>query len=420
MSTTQNVKGKGVAVASYTTEAVFKIPDGLDLEDKTVVEDWRTKYGKLYISYVNSEEVLEIDSVWDTDIDYKYSSDEVIADADEFNVEYEQDDERKCRDCDYTWTTEDFDAGKGRVAFSHPCEGIKEGDVVCTMCHVKGFECHKCKTWIQRDSEAHGNSIVKHDDTNPLVDNIFCQNCEPKCESDSESDDGEDKEYRITDIEFDIGSYCEEALLEEFDVEDGDELHKSLIEDTIGKTWFACDEEQLCDNISDETGWYINSFSCERVCTSTIKPTDSNTEDEEDECPLCKGEKCNLSHLPYFCDNGCGKIVGCGVDDECVRTCSCDYCKQDQEVKENKFEVRVLRTICTACDDSDNTDDEGLQIVSSKTFSDIDEARLYFNDNVKSCKLLQEDHEIHVEFDDITHEFDPEMIERWSINDKLV
>jgi len=26
-------------------------------------------------------------------------------------------------------------------------------------------------------------------------------------------------------------------------------------------------------------------------------------------------------------------------------------------------------------------------------------------------------HDYHVEFDDITHEFDPEMIERWSMKD---
>jgi len=162
------------------------------------------------------------------------------------------------RDCDYTWTTEDFDAGKGRIAFSHPSEGIKEGDVVCTMCHVKGFECHTCKTWIERDSEAHDNSIVKHDTNNPLVDKIFCKNCEPKCDSDS--DDGEDKEYRITDIDFDNGKYCDKILLEEFGVEDWDEFNKSLIQETCSKTWFACDEEQLCDKISNETGWLINEF----------------------------------------------------------------------------------------------------------------------------------------------------------------
>ena len=358
MSSTLNVKGdRKIVVSSYTTEAVFKIPDGVDLEDKTVVSGWGTKYGKLYISYVNSDEELEIHSVWDTEIDYKYSSDEVIADAEHFNVEYEEDNERKCRDCDYTWTAEDFEAGKGRVAFSHPCEGINEGDVVCTMCHVKGFECEKCKTWIQRDSEAHDNSIVKHDDTNPLVDQIFCQNCEPKCDSDSdnESDDGWNKEYRITDIDFDNANH---DVLEEFGIEDWDEFNKALIKETCSKTWIANCQEKLCDKISDETGWLISSFSCERVCT--------------------------INH----------------------------------KVKEDKYEVRVLRTISTGDDDSDNTDDEGLLIVSSKTFTDIDEARLYFNENVKSYKLLQDDQDFHVEFDDITHEFDPEMIERWSMKDE--
>jgi len=38
MSTTQNVKGnRKIVIVSYTTESVFKIPDGLDLEDETVV-----------------------------------------------------------------------------------------------------------------------------------------------------------------------------------------------------------------------------------------------------------------------------------------------------------------------------------------------------------------------------------------------
>jgi len=305
MSITQNVKGnRKIVVASYTTEAVFKIPDGLDLEDKTVVQDWRTKYGKLYITYVNSEELLEIDSEWDTEIDYKYSSDEVIMDADEFHIDYEQDDEPS--------EPKDSEPKVSEPKVSEP-----------------------------KDSEP--------------------KDSEPKCESDSdnESDDGWNKEYRITDIEFNNANY---DVLEEFGIEDWDEFNKALIIETCSKTWIANCQEKLCDKISDETGWLINSFSCERVCT--------------------------INH----------------------------------KVKEDKYEVRVLRTVCWADtdDDSDNTDDEGLQIVSSKTFSNIDEARLYFNENVKSYKLLQEDHDYHVEFDDITHEFDPEMIERWSINDKLV
>jgi len=76
----------------------------------------------------------------------------------------------------------------------------------------------------------------------------------PKCDSDS--DDAEDKEYRITDIDFDNGKYLEENLFEEFGFKicPWDEFNKSLIEETCSKTWFACDEEQLCNKILDETG----------------------------------------------------------------------------------------------------------------------------------------------------------------------
>ena len=42
---------------------------------------------------------------------------------------------------------------------------------------------------------------------------------------------------------------------------------------------------------------------------------------KEEECPFCKGEKCGLTNPPYICDEGCGKVVGCGVDHECERVC---------------------------------------------------------------------------------------------------
>ena len=55
---TANVKGnRKVVVVTYPSpEAVFKIPDGLDLEDKSVVTGWKTKGGCLYIYYVDGRE----------------------------------------------------------------------------------------------------------------------------------------------------------------------------------------------------------------------------------------------------------------------------------------------------------------------------------------------------------------------------
>ena len=44
---------------------------------------------------------------------------------------------KKCESCDYVWGN--FEAGNGRVAFCYPEEGIKKGELVCSMCW-KGVE----------------------------------------------------------------------------------------------------------------------------------------------------------------------------------------------------------------------------------------------------------------------------------------
>ena len=92
MSSTKNVKGnRQIVVAWSGAEQVFKIPDGLDLEDETVVKNWCVKWGILYISYVNGEEE-KIEFDWEDDYGCKYPDVE-IKDADEMNVEYEEDNE---------------------------------------------------------------------------------------------------------------------------------------------------------------------------------------------------------------------------------------------------------------------------------------------------------------------------------------
>jgi hypothetical protein len=273
MSTTLNVKGnRQIVVASYTTEAVFKIPDGLDLEDKTVVQDWRTKYGKLYITYVNSEELLEIDSEWDTEIDYKYSQDEVIENADEYDIEYEEDNceilkkyEVRMMRTIYTSgdkgleillskTFSDFE--KARFCYHEYVEGC----ILQTFCAKDEIHVEFDDITDECDPEMIARWSMKEEEDEIECVRI-CKNCEPK----SESDDGEVKEYRITDINFD--TKCEsDSESDNEEVKDRDEFLKEFIEETCSKTWFACDEEQLCDKISNATGWLINSYSCELVC----------------------------------------------------------------------------------------------------------------------------------------------------------
>ena len=93
---TKNTKEnrKVVRATFYPPEAVFKIPDGLDLEDKSVVQCWGVKWAKLYIKYVGKEEVEIIEPYLDVDIDLKYACEEEIVDADDCGcVEYTDDEE---------------------------------------------------------------------------------------------------------------------------------------------------------------------------------------------------------------------------------------------------------------------------------------------------------------------------------------
>lgn len=92
---TKNVKGnRVVVVAQFSTQSVFKIPDGLDLEDETIVQDWGVKHNMLHIEYVNQEEHVILDPVWDArDSDFKRPEECEIYPADDFcNYFYEEED----------------------------------------------------------------------------------------------------------------------------------------------------------------------------------------------------------------------------------------------------------------------------------------------------------------------------------------
>ena len=108
---TKNEKGnrKVVAVQYHPHWGIFKIPDGLDLEDKSVVKDWYVKYGTLSINYArpprwchlsdarsaNSAQIIQ----WEYDPgdsdDYKWGAGEYdtgkIENAEEHGVQYSDD-----------------------------------------------------------------------------------------------------------------------------------------------------------------------------------------------------------------------------------------------------------------------------------------------------------------------------------------
>jgi len=90
---TKNVKGdRKVVRTTYEVCAAHKIPDGLDLQDKSVVKSWHVRYGVLHINYVDGRQYA-LESVYDIDSDYKYGESEII-DADDECVEYEEDEDQ--------------------------------------------------------------------------------------------------------------------------------------------------------------------------------------------------------------------------------------------------------------------------------------------------------------------------------------
>lgn len=87
---TLNIKGnRKVLRATYITESVFKLPDGVDLENKNQVEFWGVKWDTLYIKYVNGRKE-EINPYFGAaEIDMKYPNDEEFVDENEYHLPFD-------------------------------------------------------------------------------------------------------------------------------------------------------------------------------------------------------------------------------------------------------------------------------------------------------------------------------------------
>ena len=90
-----------VVVEYYPPVAVFKIPDGLDLEDESIVKNWFVKWGRLTIEFTDGREE-EIEWEYDPDGDYKWDSGEYpmgkIEDACAYGVDYSGDEDEDDED----------------------------------------------------------------------------------------------------------------------------------------------------------------------------------------------------------------------------------------------------------------------------------------------------------------------------------
>jgi hypothetical protein len=47
-------------------------------------------------------------------------------------------------------------------------------------------------------------------------------------------------------------------------------------------------------------------------------------------CNFCENTVCRGNCPPYRCDHGCGREVGCGMNNDCVRVCNECYIDMEQ------------------------------------------------------------------------------------------
>ena len=114
-SNTENTKNtkdnRMILTASFSGEAVFKLPDNLDLKDETIVEKYGVKYGTLWIAYTteeyykqyagtdkpseNNDHMQEIEQQYACEINWKYPDSIELMTAEDRCVEYSDDEEEE-------------------------------------------------------------------------------------------------------------------------------------------------------------------------------------------------------------------------------------------------------------------------------------------------------------------------------------
>lgn len=114
-----------VLVATFMTQAVFKIPKGLNLYDKTIVKKFYVRYDTLYIEYTDGR-TDEIEQEFCDEPKHPHETN--IEDAEDWGIDPESEEESKEEHCEFCGDA---------------------GDILCYCegCNKKG--CDECvKTYI--------------------------------------------------------------------------------------------------------------------------------------------------------------------------------------------------------------------------------------------------------------------------------
>lgn len=62
-----------VVIAEYKYSSYFKVPEGIDINDKTVIEYYCIKWNILYIKFIDRDDEIEIEATNTSENDMKHS-----------------------------------------------------------------------------------------------------------------------------------------------------------------------------------------------------------------------------------------------------------------------------------------------------------------------------------------------------------
>ncbi len=90
--TPEQMNGPKCVIAKYNVEQKFKIPRGIDLEDKKQVSDWRVRWSTLRIFLTNGKEIV-IEPSYDYDLNNPPDEQKIEDDGSDVESDEESDDE---------------------------------------------------------------------------------------------------------------------------------------------------------------------------------------------------------------------------------------------------------------------------------------------------------------------------------------
>ena len=153
-----------VVIVQYSFEEAFKVPKGMDLEDKTQVKEWWVKWNILKIRLVDGT-LLEIDPEYGVNNCTKHPNEEpTIEDATDYGFESEEEEfdcenGNRCDECTYCVRTRPCECGSCEVV-GGTCEEqmkIYEEEVinadVCEKCHLIECCCEAVRLQVIADDK---------------------------------------------------------------------------------------------------------------------------------------------------------------------------------------------------------------------------------------------------------------------------